>query len=206
MRKTILAVILTVPLVASAADLVTNGDFETYSVPFSGYSTVLAGSSALAGWTVGGTSVDVVNGNFGAITGNSIDMLGTPGPGSLSQTLATVSGSTYVLTFSLGANMGSDNSQDTNGNYVSKALNISLNNAPVATFYGTSTVQQESLAFTANSGSTVLAFTSAASGYSGAVLDNVSVAAVPEPQSYAMFLAGLGLVGTIIRRRKGKDE
>jgi hypothetical protein len=30
-----------------------------------------------------------------------------------------------------------------------------------------------------------------------------SVSAVPEPESYAMFLAGLGLVGTIaLRRRK----
>lgn len=30
-------------------------------------------------------------------------------------------------------------------------------------------------------------------------------AAVPEPETYAMLLAGLGLVGTIIRRRKGKQ-
>jgi hypothetical protein len=28
------------------------------------------------------------------------------------------------------------------------------------------------------------------------------VAAVPEPESYAMLLAGLGLVGAIVRRRK----
>jgi hypothetical protein len=29
--------------------------------------------------------------------------------------------------------------------------------------------------------------------------------AVPEPESYAMLLAGLGMIGTIIRRRKAKQ-
>ncbi len=33
--------------------------------------------------------------------------------------------------------------------------------------------------------------------------DNINVAAVPEPEGYAMFLAGLGLMGAIARRRKG---
>ena len=31
--------------------------------------------------------------------------------------------------------------------------------------------------------------------------DNINVAAVPEPESYAMFLAGLGLLGFAARRR-----
>jgi hypothetical protein len=29
--------------------------------------------------------------------------------------------------------------------------------------------------------------------------------AVPEPETYAMLLAGLGLIGSIIRRRKDKQ-
>ena len=32
----------------------------------------------------------------------------------------------------------------------------------------------------------------------------ISVTAVPEPETYAMMLAGLGLMGTIARRRKNK--
>ncbi len=31
---------------------------------------------------------------------------------------------------------------------------------------------------------------------------NFNVTAVPEPETYAMLLAGLGLVGAIARRRK----
>ena len=34
--------------------------------------------------------------------------------------------------------------------------------------------------------------------------DNVNVAAVPEPETYAMFLAGLGLMGVVARRRAGR--
>jgi hypothetical protein len=35
----------------------------------------------------------------------------------------------------------------------------------------------------------------------GGSLDNVSVTAVPEPDSYALMLAGLGLMAAIARRR-----
>ncbi len=38
-------------------------------------------------------------------------------------------------------------------------------------------------------------------GFGGA-LDNISVTSVPEPETYAMLLAGLGLMGCIARRRK----
>lgn len=38
----------------------------------------------------------------------------------------------------------------------------------------------------------------------GGSLDNVVVTAVPEAETYAMMLAGLGLMGTIVRRRKIK--
>jgi uncharacterized membrane protein YdcZ (DUF606 family) len=37
---------------------------------------------------------------------------------------------------------------------------------------------------------------------SGAVIDNLTIAAVPEPETYAMMLAGLGLLGVAARRRK----
>lgn len=57
------------------------------------------------------------------------------------------------------------------------------------------------------SGPTDLIFSALGTSNSyGGSLDNVSVtAAVPEPETYALLLAGLGLVGTIVRRRKAKQ-
>ena len=39
----------------------------------------------------------------------------------------------------------------------------------------------------------------------GGSIDNISVtSAVPEPESYVMLLAGMGLIGAVARRRQGK--
>ncbi|MEO7107844.1 MAG: choice-of-anchor C family protein [Rhodoferax sp.] len=184
------------------AELVINGSFESYTLgSVNGFQTINAGSTALTGWTVGATSVDIINGSYGAVSGNSIDMLGTPGPGFLSQMLFTEIGQLYFLTFDMSSNRGGDN------NALGKELTIgALGNQSSHTFSAlTPGVSQQSYSFVANSTSTLLSFSSGPSGYSGSVLDNVSVTAVPEPETYAMMLAGLGLMGAIARRRKAKQ-
>lgn len=62
--------------------------------------------------------------------------------------------------------------------------------------------------FTATGGTSTLLFSDTSGdtfsdtyGVDG-VLDNVSVAAVPEPATQALFLAGLALMGAITRRLK----
>jgi hypothetical protein len=55
-----------------------------------------------------------------------------------------------------------------------------------------------------NSPSSVLSFYARGKSDSyGGSLDNISVTAVPEPETFAMLLAGLGLMGAVARRRKG---
>lgn len=46
-----------------------------------------------------------------------------------------------------------------------------------------------------------MVLTGSANGFSPYGIDNLQIAAVPEVETYAMLLAGLGLMGSIIRRR-----
>jgi hypothetical protein len=184
---------------ASAAnELVTNGGFEDYTGgAVSGYAEVTPFTiNQLTGWTVLG-SIDVINGGFGAISNNSIDMLGSPGPGSLSQTLNTVLGQNYRLSFDLAANG--------NGSGEDRSLYLSFDGNVAGTYVGNASVTHFTYDFTGGAAPTLLTFASSTGGSGGAVLDNVSVAAVPEPESYAMLLAGLGLMGFVAKRRKAKQ-
>jgi hypothetical protein len=54
------------------------------------------------------------------------------------------------------------------------------------------------------SGTRYVRFSTWSNDNQGMLLDNVSVttAAVPEPETYAMMLAGLGIVGLMARRRR----
>lgn len=197
MSKLILAAAIAAASVSGAAsaatNLIQNGDFEIASgVKLNNYVKVGAGSGAIANWTVGGVSVDVINNSYNAISGNSIDMLGTPGPGILSQSFSAAAGA-YTLSFDLTHNPNSHGA----------GLDVFVGGAHYS-FDGSTPVTNHTVNFTSTGGMQALVFSSVGGdGYSGAVLDNVSVtAAVPEPETYAMMLAGLGLVGFIARRRK----
>ena len=77
----------------------------------------------------------------------------------------------------------------------------------VLSFYRTKPVSDgfsnHTLLFTPSvTGTYSLIFQNAGGDNVGALLDNVSVSAVPEPETYAMLLAGLGLLGFSIRRIK----
>ena len=184
---------LTASGAASAVDLIQNGDFENVAgVNAYNYVMVGAGSNAIANWNVDGVSVDVINNSYGSVSGNSIDMLGTPGPGVLSQNFFADAGM-YTLSFDLSRNPYSHGA----GMDVFVGGNHYL-------FEGTSTITNYTFNVSLADGAQGIVFSSVGGdGYSGAVLDNVSLtAAVPEPETYGMMLAGLGLVGAIARRRK----
>ena len=203
-----IAAALALPGVASA-NLITNGGFEdkTNFVP-DGNNTMslFAGSTAMTGWTV---------------TGDSLAWIGTPNPfglsahggdffldltdypvnapfGGVSQTISTVAGQTYSMTFYLGSS----------SNYgLPSAVNVTAGDANqtfTSTLTGSDNWEVETLSFKALGGSTLVTL-QGVTGYAYIGLDDISidgVGGVPEPAAWALMLAGFGMIGATLRRRR----
>ena len=189
---------------ASAASFM-NGSFED-GVAIPGDFVTIAGgdSTSIDGWTVGGHSVDYIGTYWVAQDGNrSIDLAGN-GNGSLFQSFDTIAGVQYNVSFWVGRN------PDGGLNPRTGFVDVGGAAIPVAyTGFGNRADmqwQQETFSFVAAGPSTTLTFATdplTSGGFYGMALDNVSVAAVPEPATWAMMILGFGLVGGAMRRRRG---
>jgi hypothetical protein len=203
MNKLILIAALALPLVANAAgpNLVNSGSFDnTYQAPGT-MSTV----NSLTGWQVSTKGVNLYNNFSGqAQLGNQFVQLDTGKNSRIWQNLAgTVTG---LVTLSFWYSAAPNSLANTNGLEVTfggTVVNVGLDaNATSANVWQQYTGQFNlSLA-----GGDTLAFKAlGTSNGVGTRLDHVSafaVTPVPEPETYAMFLAGLGMLGFMSRRRQ----
>lgn len=175
---------------AARADLVTNGNFETGD--FSGWTQF--GSTALNGVAcLGSASPTVAAGNCSAFFGP------VAATGGISQTLATVAGASYDITFFFLPDGGSPSSFEFN--WAGGASRLTLNSPAEASGY-----TRYDLRLVAPASSTAISF--AFRDDPGTLfLDAVSInaAPVPEPTPLALALAGLGVVGAVVRRRLGRS-
>jgi len=206
LRLVALAAALSLGGAASAATIV-NGSFELGTNPGS-FTTLAAGSTAITGWTVGNTvgGIDYVGSYWQAAQGTrSIDLAGT-GRGSIWQDVATEIGQRYVVSFFLAGN------PDGGSNLKVAATSIAGSDVQADYFTvvpGVNTRtsmgwQRYEYAFTATAATSRLTFASANAENSpyGPALDNVSIAAVPEPATWGLMLTGFGLVGAGLRSRR----
>ncbi len=217
-----LAGAMTLALVSAGAqaNLLTNGSFENTNNTFvpdgNRVMDLPSGSSAIPGWTTtnGVNTAWIQNGNPYNIPASNgqffLDLtsyFNSGTYGGVTQSFATTAGQSYTATFDLG--FGGDSFAF--GGPVSvtaSAGNFTGNFTSASGTPNPAVWNARSFTFLAQGASTTLrivGLSTAGGSYIG--LDNVdveltAVGAIPEPETYAMLLAGLGLLGFVRRRRK----
>ena len=168
---------------SGGGNLVTNGSFETGD--FTGWDQV--GDTSFTFVTDVVVAGGPTDGTFHAAFG-PVD----PSGGFIIQTLATIPGQTCIFSFDLANLGGTPNAFGAIWDDVFVLVTGDLPGFDYGSFSGE---------FVASGASTVIGF-----GFyhdpSFFLIDNISVAVIPEPGTWAMLIAGFGLVGFAARRRR----
>lgn len=180
MKRFLAVALLSLTAASANAGLITNGGFE----------------SGLSGWSCTGADLCVARGT--AAHSGSAGAYGFDNSGfaTLSQALSTIEGATYSYSFFSRAYQ-----------FAGNQLSYSFSGLSAVVVPTTTSWLSTSGTFVATAASTTLSFFFATDPGTGTwSIDDVSVdqiaAPVPEPETYAMLLAGLGLMAGIARRRK----
>lgn len=202
---------------SARANLLVNGSFESGGFVNQGADTMSlnAGSTAITGWTVvTDTTAWIGPSNpFGLLASDASFFLdltnyepGAPFAG-VAQSIATIPGAVYALSFDLGSSTYWGRPDSLTASAAGTSINFA---APAA---GTNNDwQHETMSFTAV-GSTTTVTLQGATGIQYIGLDNASVElvslpvdAVPEPETWALLIGGLGGIGMVARRRTDRSR
>lgn len=211
---------LTLPLLASAQNLLNNGSFETAdcATRVTGVGTSCTGNvsngqwavfKTLPGWTtVSGSGIEIRDNWQGTAKDGSnfveLDSHGNPGSNNtyMQQVFASTSAQ-MQLSFWYAARAGT--AANTNGIEVYwNGQNVSNQFTPNPGNGSTNTSWiQYTLSVQGKVGNNTIGFKAVgADDTYGGSLDNVSVMAVPEASTLSMMFAGLGALGFVARRRR----
>lgn len=212
---TFAAALLLVAGQASAAT-VTNGSLE--STASGTIETVYAGTVA-NGWRVTANNIEFVKNGYsgsGDVVASAqdgdwlVDLNGLNGPGGIGQDIATDVGQQYRIDFWMSGNAGPLGTTRGDG---SRTLDVLWNNAVVGSFtfvfqsgdqWNNVRWEKHSVLVAGATGLDSLEFRSTSTFYptAGPAVDSISITAVPEPGTWALLAAGLGLVGLGAKRRR----
>jgi len=205
MKKLVATALLTAPLLALAGpvNLLGNGSFDNDTVS-SGSWTV---KSSTSGWTADSNGLELRNGVAGtAFDGSNFAELDGYANSSISQTISTVIGQWYLLSFEYSNRMGTDPATNglawSFGNASGAAPDLAKNTSSDNDWQLYSTTVQATSTQT-----TLKIWATGTSDSYGSSLDDVSltaVSSVPEPQTLALFAAGFAAMGFAARRRQAK--
>lgn len=190
-RKLAFAFLLACSSMAEAAIIFSdNFDADTRALN----STAFAG-----GWTVSNGSVDTIGTGYFDLSpgnGNYIDLDGsTARAGVFSKNFSLSAGVSYAASFDLGGNQRNAGADTVDVSFGTTSASYFLNASDQFSHRGLTFIPT-------TSGSYSLSFHNRGGDNMGAVLDNVSVSAVPEPSVVALFLAGLAGMSFMNRRRR----
>jgi hypothetical protein len=186
------------------ANLIVDGSFESYSVPTSDYEIYSTPTGAWLPSTGAPTAYLEVRNTAGeAQEGSNFVELNPLAPSGITQSFNASAGLGTVSWWSA--------SRFSSSSYAYQVLlnDVSIFSGSASSVTSSTSRWSQNLlsGLTLLEGTNTLTFNSLVSGDIGAHIDNVSVmqtsiAAIPEPETYAMFLAGLGLLGFAARRRQ----
>ena len=205
-------VVATALMVSTAANattnLVTNGSFEQGINPAGTTFLDTDDTTSITGWKVLTTGINYVdNSAWNAASGSrSVELSTDAGRGGIWQRVEGFSvGYRYRLTFDVSANPNDPALRPKESRLITTLsgmgakLNIyTLNDVNTSTNMLYQTVSYD---FIATGTGLNLSFRSSAAPIYGPVIDSVSISVVPEASTWAMLLAGFGLVGFASRRR-----
>lgn len=192
----------------AATNLVVNGSFEAGVAPSGTALLATNDTTSLPGWTVLSNGINYVdNSVWDAAEGSrSVELATDNGAGGILQTISGFTpGYRYRLTF----NVSADPFDTAERPKPSRVLvSITGGVAEIYTYTLTSSNNSGNMAydtvtydFVAGSVSQNIQFRSLVGGIYGPVIDGVNISVVPEASTWAMLIAGFGLVGLAARRR-----